>query len=37
LTKIIYATAYPDQVASDLLAEAGVRLVPFETLEGVRA
>ena len=36
VSKIVYATPYPDQVASDLLAEAGVRLVPFETLEGIR-
>ena len=33
--KIVYATPYPDPIASDLLAEAGVRLVPFETLEGI--
>jgi len=37
VTTIIYATAYLDPIARDLLAEAGVRLVHFETLEGVRA
>src|SRR5579872_4785379 len=35
--KIVFADAYPDPIAAELLAEAGVRLVPFETLEGVRA
>lgn len=35
--KIVFADAYPDPIAAELLAEAGVRLVPFQTLEGVRA
>jgi dCMP deaminase len=37
VTKIIYAQAYPDPVASELLAEAGVALVAFASLEGARA
>jgi dCMP deaminase len=37
VARIVYAVAYPDEIASDLLAEAGVRLVPFESLEGVGA
>jgi dCMP deaminase len=35
--RIVYEVAYPDPVAQGLLAEAGVALVPFATLEGVRA
>jgi dCMP deaminase len=34
--KIIYDEAYPDAVASELLAEAGVALVAFASLESVR-
>ncbi len=34
--KIVYETAYPDPIAQELLAEAGVALVPFATLEGAR-
>lgn len=34
--KIVYGTAYPDAVAQELLAEAGVAAVPFATLEGAR-
>ena len=37
IVKIVYAEAYPDPVASQLLAEAGVALVPYATLEAVRA
>ena len=33
--RIVFETAYPDAIATELLAEAGVRLVPFATLEGV--
>lgn len=33
IVKIIYQDAYPDAVAAELLAEAGVALVPFATLE----
>jgi dCMP deaminase len=33
---IIYEEAYPDEVASRLLAEAGVALVQYATLEGAR-
>jgi dCMP deaminase len=36
IKKIIYDLSYPDQVASDLLREAGVGIVPFKTLEGVK-
>jgi dCMP deaminase len=36
VTKIVYAEAYPDAVASQLLAEAGVVLLPYAALEGVR-
>ena len=34
--KIVYETAYPDQIATQLLAEAGVALVHFATMEGTR-
>jgi dCMP deaminase len=37
ITKIVYDRAYPDPIASELLAEAGVALVPFASLEGARA
>lgn len=33
VVKIVYQDAYPDAVAAELLAEAGVALVPFATLE----
>ncbi len=36
VTKIVYAEAYPDAVAAQLLAEAGVVLLPYAALEGVR-
>ncbi len=36
VTRIVYDQPYPDPVASQLLAEAGVALVAFSTLEGVR-
>jgi dCMP deaminase len=35
--KIIYDVGYPDPVASELLAEAGVAIVQFSTLEAARA
>ncbi len=35
--KIIYDIGYPDPVASELLAEAGVAIVQFSTLEAARA
>lgn len=34
--RIVYEYAYPDAVASLLLAEAGVALVAYATLEGAR-
>jgi dCMP deaminase len=37
IVKIVYKDAYPDPIASELLAEAGVRVVPFGHLEGVAA
>ena len=37
VTKIVYENAYPDPVASQLLAEAGVALVAYASLEGLRA
>jgi dCMP deaminase len=37
VTRIIFDQPYPDPVASQLLAEAGVALVQFATLEGMRA
>ncbi len=36
VTKIIFDQPYPDSVASQLLAEAGVALVQFAALEGAR-
>ncbi|MGC9990918.1 MAG: cytidine/deoxycytidylate deaminase family protein [Candidatus Cybelea sp.] len=36
VTRIVYDHPYPDAVASALLAEAGVALVAFAALEGVR-
>jgi len=36
VTKIVYEQAYPDRVASALLAEAGVALVGYATLEASR-
>lgn len=35
--KIIYDVGYPDPVASELLAEAGVAVAQFSTLEASRA
>jgi dCMP deaminase len=35
--RIVYRDAYPDVFAQALLAEAGVALVPFASLEGARA
>ena len=37
VTKIVYDVGYPDRVASELLAEAGVAIVQFATLEAGRA
>jgi hypothetical protein len=37
VTKIVYEEAYPDALASQLLAEAGVALVAYAALEGARA
>lgn len=34
--KIVYDTAYPDPIAQELLAEAGVAVVPFTAMEGAR-
>jgi dCMP deaminase len=34
--KIVYETAYPDPIASELLAEAGVALTSYAMLEGAR-
>jgi dCMP deaminase len=36
ITKIVYETAYPDAVAGKLLSEAGVALVEYASLEGLR-
>ncbi len=36
IVKIVYDDAYPDAVASGLLAEAGVAVVQFASLEGAR-
>jgi dCMP deaminase len=33
IAKIVYRQAYPDPVATELLAEAGVALLPFASLE----
>ncbi len=35
--RIVFAVAYPDRFAQELLAEAGVALVQFATLEHARA
>jgi len=37
VVKIIYDVAYPDPIATELLAEAGVALLAFATLESARA
>lgn len=37
IKKIIFDTPYPDPIATDLLREAGVGIVAFKTLEGVKA
>ena len=34
--RIVFDQAYPDSIATDLLAEAGVALVHFSSLEGAR-
>jgi dCMP deaminase len=36
ITRIVYDQPYPDAVASQLLAEAGVAVVGYASLEGVR-
>jgi len=36
VVKIVYDDAYPDAVASGLLAEAGIAVVQFAALEGAR-
>ena len=36
VSKIVYESAYPDPIAAELLAEAGVALVQFAMLEGAR-
>ena len=36
VTKIVYDVGYPDPVASELLAEAGVAIVHFATMEAGR-
>jgi dCMP deaminase len=35
--KIVFDTEYPDPIATDLLREAGVGIVAFKMLEGVKA
>jgi dCMP deaminase len=37
VVRIVYADAYPDAFAQALLAEAGVALVPFSSLENARS
>jgi dCMP deaminase len=37
VTKIVYDQPYPDPIATELLVEAGVALVAFESLEGARS
>jgi dCMP deaminase len=37
VVRIVYAEAYPDPLSTALLAEAGVAVVPFGTLEHVHA
>jgi dCMP deaminase len=34
--RIVYETAYPDPIAAELLAEAGVAIMPFGTLDTAR-
>jgi hypothetical protein len=34
--KIVYEVAYADPIAQELLAEAGVSVMPFASLEGLR-
>jgi len=36
VVRIVYGQAYPDKISTDLLAEAGVALVPFAHLESSR-
>ncbi|MFN2527784.1 MAG: cytidine/deoxycytidylate deaminase family protein [Candidatus Baltobacteraceae bacterium] len=36
IAKIVYETPYPDPIAMNLLAEAGVASIHFATLEGAR-
>jgi dCMP deaminase len=36
VVKIIYEEAYPDPIAAELLAEAGVAIAQFASLEGTR-
>lgn len=36
VVKIVYETPYPDQIAMNLLAEAGVASIHYATLEGSR-
>ena len=36
IVKIVYETPYPDPIAMNLLAEAGVASVHFATMEGAR-
>jgi len=37
VVRIVYDAAYPDPFAQEMLAEAGVALVPFASLERTRA
>jgi dCMP deaminase len=37
VVKIVYEDAYPDAVSTELLAEAGVALVPFAAVENARS
>jgi deoxycytidylate deaminase len=37
VVRIVYDAAYPDPFAQEMLAEAGVALVPFASLERPRA
>jgi dCMP deaminase len=34
--KIVYEVPYPDAIAAELLSEAGVSVMPFAALEGLR-
>jgi deoxycytidylate deaminase len=36
IVRVVYEAEYPDALATRLLAEAGVALVPFGSLEGMR-